>query len=211
MRAGVAALAVLVGCLGEAEPSEPAAALSADDALATCVAGDAAGGVAGLAQAVGDPDALVARGLCRWILWAETDDAGQARAAYLDLTAAMEAVERGVPARAPLDEIVSRRAFVARALDGAWVRTLEDLDRAVALAPDAPTHALDRAVVRRYAGDDAGARAELERFLALADSTDTDRRALARSLLAELPAAVDTAAVDTAGVDTAGAARPTGP
>ncbi|PAP77652.1 tetratricopeptide repeat protein [Rubrivirga marina] len=165
-----------------------------------CLAGDVTDGVARLdsvlAASPGAPDALVARGLCRWAGW--DDDGGdpeQVRAAYTDLTAAIEAVERGGEARGtPLADIYSHRAFVAQALDDGWVRTLEDLDRAVALAPEEPRHVLDRGVVHSYAGDSVAARRDLRQYLALADSAEArDReppssaqRSVVESLLADL-------------------------
>ena len=162
---------------------------SPETAYAECLRGDLEAGLAGLDAVVDEapraPDALVARGLCRWRRWAETDDADDAQGAYRDLSDAIAAVERGAPARTPLDQIYSRRAFVARALDGAWTRTLEDLGHAARLAPGEPGHRLDLGVAHAVAGDTAAARRDLGRFLAL-DSADADRQRVARALLDDL-------------------------
>ncbi len=175
-------------------PPSPLDVAAVRDGLERCLDGDADTGVARLDSVLdrspGAPDALVARGLCRWARWDDGGDGDDARLAYEDLSAAIEAVEAGTPARGtPLDEIYSRRAFVAQALDGAWVRTIEDLDRAVALAPDQPRHVLDRGVVRSYAGDSAAARRDLRQYLALADSAgtpDPSRQAVVERLLEDL-------------------------
>ncbi|WP_420457321.1 hypothetical protein [Rubrivirga sp.] len=164
------------------------------DGLDRCLDGDADAGVARLDSVLdrspGAPDALVARGLCRWARWDDAGDVDDVRLAYADLSAAIEAVEGGTPARGtPLDEIYSRRAFVAQALDGGWVRTIEDLDRAAALAPGEPRHVLDRGVVRSYAGDSVGARRDLRQYLALVDSfgtPDPSRQVVVERLLEDL-------------------------
>jgi len=199
---GVALLAVLVAgaCRLAPAPDGPEAEAasgartelaSVDEAFRACVDGDPSDGLADLdallADAPRDPDALVARGLCRWARWGDTADAADVSGAYEDLSAAIAAVEGGRRAHGTaLDQIYNHRAFVARALDGSWVRTLEDLDRAVALAPIQPTYVLDRGVVHSYAGDSAEARADLRRFLTLADSADTERRAVVETLLDRL-------------------------
>ena len=180
-------------------PASPVDFEAVETSFRLCLDGDVPGGVARLDSVLNRspraPDALVARGLCRWANWDDDGETDEARAAYDDLTAAIEAVESGDEARGtPLDEIYSHRAFVARALDGGWVRTLEDLDRAVALDPREPRHVLDRGVVRVYAGDSTAARRDLRQYLALADSAeardedapDTEHRAVVESLLDDL-------------------------
>lgn len=209
MRSG-AALVLTVLALGacRVEPSGPesapeagpAAVASAPVDLAAveaafdrCLEGETEAGIARLdsvlARSPAAPDALVSRGLCRWAQWDETDDLDDARAAYADLSAAIEAVEGGARAHTALDQIYSHRAFVAQALDEGWVRTLEDLGRAVELDPDEPRHVLDRGVVHAYAGDTTAARADLRQSLALADSAgddDPQRRRVVEALLDEL-------------------------
>ena len=197
------AVLVLGACRAEAPapeapagPPEPVDLAAVQASFGRCLDGDVPGGVArldsALARSPGAPDALVARGLCRWAGWDDGGDVADARAAYDDLTAAIAAVEGGTEARGTaLDDIYSHRAFVARALDRSWVRTLEDLDRAVALDPEEPRHVLDRGVVRSYAGDSAAARRDLRQYLALADSAeardraapDREQRAVVESLL----------------------------
>lgn len=206
---GVLSLAVLVGACRQPAPSGSEAApagpervelASVDEAFQACVEGDVALGLAGLdallADAPRDAEALVARGLCRWARWGDTADPADVEGAYADLSEAIAAVEGGRrPDGTSLDQIYNHRAFVARALDGSWVRTLEDLDRAVALAPDEPTYVLDRGVVRSYASDSAGARGDLRQFLSLADPADAERRAVVEALLDRLgPGPADTAA-----------------
>ena len=196
-----AALLVIAGC-GTETPDAPAVARSTgpvdfaavESAFGACLDDDPDAGVARLDSVLeatpGAPDALVARGLCRWARWDETDDAADARGAYDDLSEAIGAVEGGTAARGtPLDQIYSHRAFVAQALDGGWTRTLEDLDAAVRLDPDEPRHVLDRGVVHSYAGDTLDARRDLRRYLALADSAGADdpqRRRVVEALLDEL-------------------------
>ena len=202
MRAAVVLLLAAAGCQLEApdapqappRPAGPVDFAAVEAAFGRCLEADVEAGVAGLdsvlAASPGAPDALVARGLCRWALWDETGAEADARAAYQDLSAAIEAVEGGAPARGtPLDQIYSHRAFVAQALDGGWARTLEDLDAAVRLDPDEPRHVLDRGVVRSYAGDTLEAHRDLERYLALSDSgaaEDPQRRRVVEALLEEL-------------------------
>ncbi|WP_412062701.1 hypothetical protein [Rubrivirga sp. IMCC45206] len=197
-RAGLlASLALLMaGCALETPPADdpPADPATLGQAFDDCSSSDPATGLAvldaALARSPGDADALVARGLCHWAAWAEDEDTDAAARAYDDLTAAIAAIEAGADAQTPLDVVYSHRAFVAHALDGAWVRTLEDLDRAAALDPDEPRHALDRGVVRSYAGDTALARAALREYLALADSAgiaaSDARRDVVEALLNDL-------------------------
>ncbi|WP_412068058.1 hypothetical protein [Rubrivirga sp. IMCC43871] len=203
-RAGhLAALALLLTACGQESPptdAPPADAAALDQAFDDCSSGDPATGIAvldaALTQTPGDADALVARGLCHWAAWAETEDAEAASRAYDDLTEAIDAIEAGADAQTPLDVVYSHRAFVAHALDGVWVRTLEDLDRAAALDPTEPRHALDRGVVRSYAGDTVLARAALREYLALADSAgiaaSDSRRDVVEALLDDLTPVVVT-------------------
>ncbi len=202
--------ALALGACGDGAPPEPAAPAGApasvdlgavQSSFDRCLEGEVAAGVARLdsvlAAAPGAPDALVARGLCRWAGWDDGGDLEQVRQAYADLTAAIEAIEAGTPARGtPLADVYAHRAFVAQALDDGWVRTLEDLDRAVALDPEERRHVLDRGVVHSYAGDSAAARRDLRHYLALADSAearDDDppsdaQRSVVESLLGDLGA-----------------------
>ena len=200
-------VAVALGACGDASPPEPLPPQTAspvdlravERAFDRCLAGDVRAGVAMLdsvlAESPGDPDALTSRGLCHWAGWGDGGDTEDVSAAYEDLTAAIDAVEGGEPARGfSRDELYSRRAFVARALDDGWVRALEDLDRAVSLSPEDPQHVLDRGVARSYTGDSAAARRDLRQYLALADSAeargegepDPARRSVVESLLERL-------------------------
>lgn len=195
----VLALLVATGC-GDAPPEAGPVGTSEVDFAAVeraydaCLDGAVDEGVASLdsvlAQSPGAPDALVARGLCRWARSEDREALDDVQAAYDDLTSAIEAVEAGTPARgSALDEIYSHRAFVAQTLDDGWVRTLEDLDQAVTLEPDEPRHILDRGVVRSYLGDTLAARSDLEQYLVLADSfevSDPARRAVVERLLEDL-------------------------
>ena len=172
----------------EAAPDGPLAEVA--DAFDECRAGDLQRGLrqldAVVRQSPRDPDALVARGLCRWSWSSTTGDDDDLRGAYQDLSDAIEAVDGGAESATPLDQIYSRRAYVAQALDGAWVRALEDLDHAVALAPGDAGLFLDRAVARRSAGRTAAARADLRRFVALPDTVLPDRQRVAEALLDDL-------------------------
>ncbi len=178
----------------EAGPASPLDLAAVESAFDRCLADDTEAGVARLDSVLdrspGAPDALAARGLCRWARWGDRGDLDDVRRAHADLTAAIEAVEAGTPARGTsLGALYSHRAFVAQALDDGWVRTLEDLDRAVALDPAEPRHVLDRGVVRSYAGDSAAARRDLRQYLVLADSAgslDPPREAVVERLLNDL-------------------------
>lgn len=187
-----------VGCGGEAVQESPSSDTSPPssigNAFAACTGGDLEDGIAALdAQIERSPDApdpRVLRGLCYWTRWDETGEEDDARQAYYDLTAAIDALEDGGEANTPLDRIYSYRAFVAHAIDDQWERTVEDLGRAARLAPRNATHAIDHGVARSYIGDTVGARRELQRFLVLTnDSTESQRRDLAESLLADLEGA----------------------
>ncbi len=187
---GIGVALVGAGCATPPEPpAVPVEVVGVRAALDECTRGDLGAGLASLdatlAQTPAAPDALVARGLCRWRRWGETDDPDDARGAHRDLSDAIGAVERGAAAGTPLDRIYSHRAFVAQALDGAWDRAPADLDRAVEVAPGETGHVLDRGVARAYAGDTAAARRDLRRFLA-ADSADAGRQRVARALLEDL-------------------------
>ena len=202
------ALGAAVGACGDRQPetAEPAGGPATSSpsggtvsaevtgrALDACADGDADGGIAALdsalALAPGAADARVARGLCLWTRWGDSGDDADAQRAYDDLSAAIDAVEDDPSAEraTPLDQMYAHRAFVANALDGDWRRTLEDLGRAVEIAPDDPTHVLDRGVVRSYAGAPDAARADWQRFLALADPEDS-RRAVVEELIDGLDA-----------------------
>ena len=189
------ALAVVLASCGADYPSEAApeaeTSSSMAEAFAACQEGDLEDGIgvldAHVRQDEGAADPLVLRGLCHWTRWDQTGDESDAERAYRDLSDAIAILEDGGEADAPLDRVYSYRAFVANALDGEWERTVEDLGRAVELAPDNATHVMDYGVARSYAGDTVGARRELERFLALtSDSADAQRRDLAESLLVDL-------------------------
>ena len=186
---GAAAVWAAAGCAEPPEPLPPAELASVEAASDECLRGDLAAGLASLDAVVARtpraPDALVARGLCRWQRWSETDDADDVEGAYGDLSDAIAAVEDGAASGTPLDRIYSHRAFVAQALDGDWARTIQDLDRAAQLAPGNPVHVLDRGVVHAYAGDTAAARRDLGRYLAT-DSVDADRQRVVEALLDDL-------------------------
>ena len=169
-------------------PSVPLAEVSG--AFDECVIGNLD---AGLEQLDGildrspeDSDALVARGLCRWSLWSTSGDDDDVRGAYADLSDALRAAGDGAQPDAALAQIYVHRAYVAQSLDGAWVRALEDLDRAVALAPGHPGHVLDRAVARVSAGRVDAARADLRRIVALPDTVLPDRQRVAEAMLDDL-------------------------
>lgn len=188
----LACLLAAVGC-GPREappPATPATLADVAEAFDTCRDGDLDAGLGTLdgvlERSPRDPDALVARGLCRWARWSGSGARRDIRDAYRDLSEAIASVDDGAQPGTPLDQIYSHRAFVAQALDDGWTRALADLDRAVALDPADPTHALDRGVVHAYAGDTVAARADLGRFLDLADSADVDRQRVAEALLADL-------------------------
>lgn len=176
---GAVFLAAVGGCRDR--PSSPPVAATpqalaeVSDAFDECVHGDIETGLADLSavldQSPRDPDALVARGLCRWARWGDSGDESDARDAYRDLSDAIEAVDSGARPGTPLGQIYSHRAFVAHSLDQAWVRAIEDLDRAVEIAPGQPTHVLDRGVAHLYAGNTTAARADLGRFLVLTEDT----------------------------------------
>ena len=198
---GIVAAGILIASEPAAPRDVPAGAAEGPvppgvvgQALDDCTAGATDAGIASMDSVVARlpdaSDALVARGLCHWTRWSETDDPADAERAHRDLSAAINAVEAGRDrAQAtPLDRMYAHRAFVANAVDNAWTRTLTDLDRAVALAPRDPTHVLDRAVVRSTVGDTAAAVADLRRFLAVADSADTERRSVVEEMLADLGA-----------------------
>ncbi len=192
--AAVALAALAGGCdeppeaPAEAVPDAPLAEVA--DAFDECRVGDLQQGLRQLDaivdQSPDDPDALVARGLCRWSWSSTTEDDGDLRGAYQDLSDAIRAVDGGAESATSLDQIYSRRAYVAQALDGAWVRALEDLDHAVALAPDDAGLFLDRAVARASAGQTAAARADLRRFVALPDTVLPDRQRVAEAMLDDL-------------------------
>ena len=185
----LAALAVAAGGCGGGEPAPaaPADLMDVQAAYRACLDGDPEAGLASLDVAVdaapGDPDALVARGLCRWRLSAASGDG--AGGAYDDLTDAAEAVQAGAPSQTPLDEIYGHRAYVAQAVDGDWTRALADLDRAVRAAPGRTVHVLDRGVAHALAGDTLAARRDLRRFVAI-DTLDESRRRAAEAMLEDL-------------------------
>lgn len=192
-------LVVAVGACSDAPgpvptPASPQELAEVSDAFDECVRGDIEVGLAGLDavidQSPRDPDALVARGLCRWARWSTSGQESDARDAYRDLSDAIDAVDDGAQAGTPLDQIYSHRAFVAQSLDQAWVRAIEDLDRAVEIAPREPSHVLDRGVARAYAGDTTAARADLDRFLTLVgDTLLPNQKRVARALLDDLESA----------------------
>lgn len=198
MRAQALAL-VLLGAAGCAPPEGgragsadggPVSAEALDDALETCLDGDPEVALARLdsavARAPASVDALTTRGLCRWTRFAADSAAADAEAAYADFTAALDAADHDGDAVTPVDRVYSHRAFVARALGDGWDATIADLTAAIEAAPDRPLHLLDRAVAYRAAGDTAAARADLRRFLALADSADEVRRDMVAEMLADL-------------------------
>lgn len=194
-RSALCALLLATACTDRPAPA-PAPPTSGElaevsDAFDECVRGDIEVGLAELDavidQSPRDPDALVARGLCRWARWSDTGDRDDARDAYRDLSDAIDAVDDGGRSGTPLDQIYSHRAFVAQSLDQAWVRAIEDLDRSVEIAPRKPTHVLDRGVAHAYAGDTAAARADLDRFLTLAgDTSFFQEQRVAQALLDDL-------------------------
>lgn len=167
------------------------------EAMAACSGGRPDAGLAVLDRALADaapsPDAYAVRGLCRWTRFAADSARADIEGAYADLTASIEAERdpRGDDA-IPLDRAYSHRAFVTLARDpAAYGAALADLEAASRAAPQAPDHVLDRGVIQTMRGDTAAAVAAFRDALALADSADTRRQALARRMLADLDAEVD--------------------
>lgn len=180
---------------GGASGGVPGATIAMEDvdaALQECVRGDPAVGVATLDSLLGrvptSVDALTTRGLCRWTLYAADSAEADAEGAYDDFTSALDAANEGRDDAyiTPLDRIYSHRAFVARARGDGWDATIADLSLAIEAAPDNPMHRLDRGVAYRFAGDTTAARADLQRYLVLADSTDTARLDMVEEMLTEL-------------------------
>lgn len=187
----------VAGCADEGPLAGPGARVSmeaVDAALQTCMAGDPSHGVAALdsmlARAPASVDALTTRGLCHWTAFAADSAEADAEAAYDDFTAALDAASEGRDGAfvTPVDRIYSHRAFVSRARGDGWDATISDLTAAIEAAPHNPIHRLDRGVAHRFAGDPEAARADLEVFLSLADSTDTARRDMVAEMLDELAA-----------------------
>lgn len=182
-----AAVATLAGCHDAAPSPDPSAVQAA---FGSCMGEEVDAGIAALDAALaahpGWPDALAARGLCRWTRFAADSSRADLEAAHADLTAAIEGLADwadAAPAFSP-DRLYSHRAFVRRALDTTtWGPALADLDQAVQLAPRDLTHRFDRGLARSLSGDADGAREDLTAFLQQSDSTDAGRRARAREVL----------------------------
>ena len=169
-------------------------------AQAACMAGEVREGVARLdslvALAPGHADALYVRGQCRSARFAADSVQADARAAFADLTAAIEAVQAAPEAfQISLDRLYHQRAFVVQAVrPGDWPAALADLDRSVDLNPDAARVVLDRGVARALAGDTAAARADLRRYERLAPAGSAEARGLRDRLR---PPSRDTVRQDT--------------
>ncbi len=185
-------IAPLPGCADGPAGPDP---VVVQGALAACMDGDPDGGLATLSGALDAapdwPDALAVRGLCRWTRYAADSSRADLDGAWGDLTAAIDGHDAwaGPAPVLSLDRLYNHRAFAAQARGDGWDTVLADLDRARDLAPDDPGHRFDRGAARFQAGDATGARADLDAFLAVADSSDAERRAIAARLLAELDAA----------------------
>lgn len=173
------------------DPGDAAAIAVVEQALNGCLGGDAPASIARLdtllAARPGDVDALATRGMCHRVRFAADSSRADAEQAMDDLTAAIERLAGGgASAGYTLDRLYAHRAYVHEALDrGVWTEVVADLERAVAAAPDEPTHRLDLGVAKSLAGDTTAAIADLRRFLAMAP-TDSARGPVVRRHLAAL-------------------------
>ncbi len=185
--ASAALLLFLLGaCTPEAEPTASGDAVVAD-ASAACMGGGVDRAILQLDSLLSlgpRPDAYAIRAGCLRQRYARDSARADAEGAFADLGRAIDASGDG-PGLAP-DVLHSQRAFVRLTLDNSDLDgALEDLDQAVALAPESAVHRMDRSIARTMAGDTAGAREDLE-WLASTPSVDSARAAEARQRLAAL-------------------------
>ena len=151
-------------------------------AQAACAAGDAEGGLAAVDSVLSTSataDALVVRALCRWLVFDDTGELGEA--AEQDLTDALAVARADGAEAAALARIYSHRAALRRARGAGWPATLADLDAAVEADTAQPLYVLDRAVARLQRGDSAAAVRDLDRYLQL-DTLASARGDFARQL-----------------------------
>lgn len=190
LAAAVLLALALPACGGEnADGAEPLAGRpgTPQQGLDACFDGDVALGLGRVDAAAegGDPDALTARAMCRWLAFAADSAAADAQAALADYDRAIER-SQAAPSATPTDHLVAQRAFARLMTDAdGWGAVIDGLDEAVGLAPGSARHVLDRAFVHLAARDTAAAIADLERVL-LVDATDTLRVTLAQQTLGEL-------------------------
>jgi tetratricopeptide (TPR) repeat protein len=211
----VALVAGLAACR-EGPPPSPVAPADIQSALNACIRGDQRGGqtpenlremtpperaaldgiATGIARldsllalAPGHGDALATRGLCRAVRFAADSVQADARAAFADLTAAIDTISAAPDAfETPLGTLYNQRAFVVQSMrPGDWPATLADLGRAVEAEPRNSAYVFDRGLAFAMAGDTARARADLRRFLDLAPD-DAERAEALRAALARPPA-----------------------
>ena len=188
-RLALGAALFLSACGGDADGTAAASGRdgTAQEGLDACFTGDVPEGL-GLVQRradAGEPDALTARALCRWMAFAADSVRADAQDALADYDAAIAAAETGA-SQTPVDGLLSQRAFARLMLDAdGWEAVIEDLDAAAARAPGDARHVLDRAFVHLAAGDSAAAVQDFERVL-LVDATDTTRVELAQQALGDL-------------------------
>ena len=184
----VALAAGLAACqTSQAEPDVDAAAVRS--ALDACMQERVADGLGRLdsllALAPGHADVLATRGLCRAVRFAADSVQADARAAFADLSAAIDGVTAAPDAFAtPLGQLYNQRAFVVRAMrPDDWPAAIADLGRAVEADPRNAVFVLDRGVARALSGDTTAARTDLRLFERLAPG-DTARARALRDLLA---------------------------
>ena len=137
-----------------------------------------------LATAPGHADVLATRGLCRAVRFAADSVQADARAAFADLSAAVDGITAAPDAfETPLGGLYNQRAFVVRAMrPDDWPAAIADLSRAVAADPQNSAFVLDRGVAHALSGDTARARADLRQFERLAPGDAARARPL-RDLL----------------------------
>ncbi len=187
-------LAALAGCRGATDaprdPGDRAALALVQETLTGCVGGNTDTSIARLdtllAARPRDVDALATRGMCHRVRFAADSSRADAEQALADLTAAIEGLAGGGTSSIyTLDRLYSHRAYVHEALDrGAWDGVVDDLEQAVAAAPDEATHRLDLGIAKSLAGDTAGAVADLRRFLDMAPDDSTRGPVVLRHLAA---------------------------
>lgn len=167
-----ALLAAGLAACTEPEPAvDPALVRSALDACMQDRVSDGLGRLDSLlALAPGDADVLATRGLCRAVRFAADSVQADARAAFADLSAAVDGITAAPDAFAtPLGQLYNQRAFVVRAMrPDDWPAAIADLSRAVEADPQNSAFVLDRGVAYALSGDTARARADLRQVERLA-------------------------------------------
>ena len=164
---------LLAGCQSGA-PAVAVAPADIQSALSACSSDRVSEGLARLDSldglAPGHADVLATRGLCRSVRFAADSVQADARAAYADLSAAIDAISAAPGTFATgLGQLYNRRAFVVQSLrPDDWAGALADFDRAIAADARNPAYVLDRGVAHALSGDAAAARADLRKFVAMA-------------------------------------------